>query len=82
MTQTRYEADRRLLQQMLNGNEQVFPQLREIGFPENGQWQACWIAQAWNMPEGMETKEALKNLFVCQPDLSGEILCVRTDREG
>ena len=60
MTQTKYEADRRLLQRMLDGNEQVFPQLREIGFPENGQWQACWIAQAWNMPEGMETKEVLK----------------------
>ena len=60
MIQTRYEADRGLLQWMMDGNKQVFPRLEEIGFPENGQWQACWIAQAWDMPEEMDTKEALE----------------------
>ena len=67
MIQTRYEADRGLLQWMMDGNKQVFPRLEEIGFPENGQWQACWIAQAWDMPEEMDTKEALEIYSsVCQ----------------
>ena len=58
MIQTRYEADRGLLQWMMDGNKQVFPRLEEIGFPENGQWQACWIVQAWSMAEKMDTKYA------------------------
>ena len=60
MIRTRYEADRRLLQQMMDGNEQVFPRLKEMGFPENGQWQACWIVQAWSMAEKMDTKEVVE----------------------
>ena len=38
----------------------LFPRLKEMGFPENGQWQACWIVQAWSMAEKMDTKEVVE----------------------
>ena len=76
MIRTRYEADRRLLQQMMDGNEQVFPRLKEMGFPENGQWQACWIVQAWSMAEKNGYKRGSGNLFFYLPDFqTGNFLC-------
>ncbi len=59
MSQARYEADRRLIQQVLEGNGQMFPKLKELGFPEDGSWQAAWIMQAWNTPDEMDAKAKL-----------------------
>lgn len=58
MCQARYEADRRSIHHVLSGNEQILPKLREVGLPQDGEWQAVWIAQALDISEDTGTREA------------------------
>ena len=48
----------------MDGNEQVFSRLKEMGFPENGQWQACWIVQALSMAEQIGYKRGSGNFIL------------------
>lgn len=44
MSRARRDADLLFIDQILAGDARLLPRLYDIGFPEDGQWQAVWIS--------------------------------------
>ncbi|MCI7814410.1 MAG: response regulator [Lachnospiraceae bacterium] len=57
MSQAKYDADLRFVDHILAGDQHLLPRLYEIGFPQDGQWNAVWITLSLGNFHDMEEKE-------------------------